>query len=597
MSYQLLKHPKKVGDKTHVYYSIAKAYWENGKNKKKVLVHLGKLADDDAFKIKQALRLSSGSKLELIDPEKIFCTESWSYLDLAVFQKLYRSLQLEKVIDPGRGDVELSKLLEILVLNRCCAPRSKLGVTRWYPSTALRFLVGVAPDAIQETRLYRSLPGIDRHQKNIEGHVFDREISPHLGRASCFFYDLTSSYFEGEGVEISAYNGHSKDHRPDRLQVVLGLLMDERGIPFSWDVFPGNQGDAPTLREQIDKFQERFKIKDAVLVFDRGFFSDSNLKKVEASENHYVTGLRAPQIKNLLEQLKPDWLENLSIDNVDEKIASRSDWKRLDENRYYYPAGVWNGRRTVLLFSPNRYKKTVSSRHERIAKFKKWLDIKNLHLQGIRKDATEDLIRQQVDKELKERELHTYIEYQLHETYNNNKVFVRRKNNPYPSQGHDRRVKSFQIIISKENNRNTLDGFFALVASSESKLEDEAIVEAYRQKYLIESAFREMKTVLKLRPWHVYKEEHIRAHYTICVLAYLLERKLDLLLEEKGVKNEGWTLSSLKEAMGQINLLEFEAGSKKVRSLKQIPKNLSSVLKKLGFNSVLHPRTGKQEQI
>ena len=152
-----------------------------------------------------------------------------------------------------------------------------------------------------------------------------------------------------------------------------------------------------------------------------------------------------------------------------------------------------------------------------------------------------------------------------------------------------RQVKSFQIVM-RENNRNELDGIFALITSPGSPLTASDMILAYREKYLIESAFREMKSILKLRPWFVYKDEHIRAHYTICVLAYLLEKILDLRLEEKALKAEGFTLGSIKEELKKYRLVEFALGEKHRRQvLQKIPDELGSVLKRLRLNTSLKP--------
>src|SRR5262249_18309820 len=151
-----------------------------------------------------------------------------------------------------------------------------------------------------------------------------------------------------------------------------------------------------------------------------------------------------------------------------------------------------------------------------------------------------EAIEKDVTDELKRRHLGPYVTCALHEYPTENLTFVRRKNNPHPSQGHSRKVRSFQIVV-KEHNRHPLDGVFALITSPKSPLGAQEMIHAYRQKYLIEAAFREMKSILKLRPWFVYKEEHVRAHYTICVLAYVLERLLDLRLEEHHLKDQGWT--------------------------------------------------------
>jgi transposase len=192
-----------------------------------------------------------------------------------------------------------------------------------------------------------------------------------------------------------------------------------------------------------------------------------------------------------------------------------------------------------------------------------------------------------VTAEISKRKLEGFVTTELHEYTTKNETFQKRKNNPYPSQGYMRKIRSFQVMV-KENNRNPLDGVFALITSPGSDQTPEEMMTAYRQKYLIESAFREMKSVLKLRPWFVYKMEHVRAHYTICVLAYALERLLDLLLEQHGAKADGWTLLKLKEELSRYRLIEISIGDQhKRKTLQRVPEELRILLKRLGLEKCL----------
>jgi transposase len=588
MALQLLEHSKKAGEKIYRYYSIAEPYREDGKNKKRVLAHLGSLPLEQVEKIRQTLRVHNDPGLQWMDPEAIECTGTWSYLELAVFHQLWLSLKLSKVISSSEADIELEKLLEILVLNRTSEPVSKSGIVRWYPTTALESILEVPVSLMNESRVYRSLPSIDSQQEKIENHLFQTLIAkkdPKL--QSLYFYDLTSSYFEGDGVEIAAFSEHSKDHRPDRLQVVLGLLINEEGLPFSWDIFKGNQGDAPTLVTQLKKFKKRFGVENALLVFDRGFLSHDNLERVEAEGYQYLTGLRAPAIKDLFLIHPQKWLSQINTETAEKTVLKEKKWKRFDETGFYSELGEINHRKTVLLFDTDRYKLAVLSRQKRIDSFKEWVGKHNLWLQEFKKDAAREAIQKDVDEQIQKRKLETYVSYELHEFKTENETFKRRKNNPFPSQGYMRKVSSLQIVVI-ENNHDQLDGVFALITSPKCKLTAEEMLLAYREKYLIEHAFREMKQALKLRPWFVYKMEHVRAHYTICVLAYLLEKILDLKLESSGLKNEGWTLGRLKEELSQTRLVEITlAGRDPRRKLQKVPAALSAVLKKLGLASAL----------
>jgi len=588
MALQLLEHSKKSGEKTYRYYSIAEPYREAGKNKKRVLAHLGVLELDQVAKIRQVLRIHNDPGTELIELSKLACTGSWEYLALSVFHELWMRTGLPSVIRPGTGDIELAKLLEILVLNRVVAPQAKSAIPRWYESTALSQILGIEPSALNESRIYRCLPGIDTHQEKLEQRLFEFTTSSLTsGSRALFFYDLTSSYFEGDEVALGAFSEHSKDHRPDRLQVVLGLLIGENGIPFSWDVFKGNQGDAPTLVTQLKKFKKRFGVEKALLVFDRGFLSHANLDAVEQAGYHYLTGLKAPQIELLIVVHPQPWIQELNTDTAEEVVSKAQGWKRYDETGFYCPLGTVNERKTILLFDVARYKLAVYSRQKRIDDFKLWAAKHNEWLSHFKKDAVREAIQNDVTTEIAKRKLGAFVTTELHEYMTENETFQRRKDNPYPSQGYMRKIRSFQIVV-KENNRNPLDGIFALITSPGSEQTSEEMMTAYRQKYLIESAFREMKSILKLRPWFVYKMEHVRAHYTICVLAYALERILDLLLEEHGAKGDGWTLPRLKEELSRYRLIEISVADRhKSKTLQRVPDELRALLKSLGLESCL----------
>ena len=93
------------------------------------------------------------------------------------------------------------------------------------------------------------------------------------------FYDLTSSYFEGDCCPLGK-QGYSRDHRPDRKQVVIGLLVTDEGLPICHQVYPGNTKDSNTLSDQISILKQRFSVKQCVLVVDRGLVTNDNLTEL-----------------------------------------------------------------------------------------------------------------------------------------------------------------------------------------------------------------------------------------------------------------------------------------------------------------------------
>jgi len=301
---------------------------------------------------------------------------------------------------------------------------------------------------------------------------------------------------------------------------------------------------------------------------------------------HYLTGLDAPQIDMLLTDQKQDWLKEIHAENAAERVEKEPGWKRFDESQFYYEVGIVNHRRTILMFDISRYRLSVHSRQKKIDGLKAWVHKHNEWLAAFKKDAQRRAIQSDVQTEIKRRHLSDYVDFELHEYVTENETFIRRKDNPFPSQGYRRKVRSFQVVV-RENNRERLDGVFALITSPKSPLDSEGMLMAYRQKYLIEAAFREMKSILKLRPWFVYKDAHVRAHYSICVLGYLLERMLDRSLEESGAKSDGWTLTRFKQALSNQRVVEFDIGPVQRRVLQRVPDDLAGVLKKIGLSAAL----------
>jgi hypothetical protein len=153
-------------------------------------------------RLRKSLRIHNQPSLQFIDPSTVRCSNTWNYLEVSVYHHLWCRVGINHIIEAGEGDVDLSKLLEILVLNRMTQASSKLGVTHWYPTTALDQILGIESEEVSESRLYRCLSFIEAHHKKIEKYIFKTIIKKSLNNESpkqlpLFFYDLTSSYFEG----------------------------------------------------------------------------------------------------------------------------------------------------------------------------------------------------------------------------------------------------------------------------------------------------------------------------------------------------------------------------------------------------------------
>lgn len=131
----------------------------------------------------------------------------------------------------------------------------------------------------------------------MEQHLFGQLTDLLNLEVDLVFYDTTSSYFEGDGPEELAEYGYSKDHRGDRKQVVIGLLMTKQGIPVAHQVFPGNLHDTKTFSLVIQDLKTRFQVDKVILVGDRGMVSETNLEEIRKLDMEYIVGVKLRKSK------------------------------------------------------------------------------------------------------------------------------------------------------------------------------------------------------------------------------------------------------------------------------------------------------------
>ena len=166
------------------------------------------------------------------------------FVGLELWKRLELDRFYEELVDGERADVEWSRVAAVLAINRLCEPTSELSIEeRWYPETALDDLLGIEEGKVNDTRLYRCLDRLIPHKKELEHHLKQRYGELFGAEFDVLLYDLTSSYVEGAaGRNPMMRRGYSRDHRRDCKQVVIALIVNEEGFPFSYETFDGNRG-------------------------------------------------------------------------------------------------------------------------------------------------------------------------------------------------------------------------------------------------------------------------------------------------------------------------------------------------------------------
>jgi hypothetical protein len=263
-------------------------------------------------------------------------------------------------------------------------------------------------------------------------------------------------------------------------------------------------------------------LKDISLVFDRGIVSETNLELVDSHELKYITALDKDQITQIPGVDLSVFLK-LNPENIKEQVLKSPQFKKYDLRLFYRELGAKGEKRYLLAINPSLFLEERKTREQKIKTFETFLRNKNEELKQTKRTRKYDSTRRAFEKELARLKIKKFFsELKLKEI----EVTTKQK----------RTIKSHQAEIEKKtskiNETALLDGVCAFVTNHIEKeqgkfsFDAERIISAYRDKTQIEDAFKNIKSFVKIRPFNVNTDEHVKAVYTICVFAYFLNRDL-----------------------------------------------------------------------
>jgi len=408
--------------------------------------------------------------------------------------------------------------LKAMIFHRLVEPGSKLECyERWL---AGQYLPGVTGRALSLHHFYRALETLAAIQERLEASLHERLVNLFNRDLSLVFFDMTSTYFEGEQCPL-AQLGYSRDHRPDCPQINLALLVDRDGLPIAHSVVAGNVLDQQTVLPILEAMRERFQIDRCVFVGDRGMLPESNQAEVQARGYHYLTGLclNKDRIATfLLQHALPGRLQfqrveaNLWVYDVPGPLGVAYEKERATKDKQAQSRAKTEGKpppkrpasepRFVAVYNPVRAR---SERQERRAKLRE-------KLQALRNLPTEIRSRRRV---LRGEEKLQAVRRSLGPQ---SKYFTLRLE--------DQDVITFTLNRDVVREVRRRDGLQLLVTdlTRESAAD---LARSYRMLVYLERAFREVKGFLRLRPVRHWSEQRVRGHVAVCVLGYFLERCLE----------------------------------------------------------------------
>jgi transposase len=572
--------------KKYKSYAIAESYREGKKVKKRNIWPIGKLTDQQAAQIKLILKVAKGQEQVLTQLKHIVVKDSKAYLDIAVVNELWNYWQLDQAFDYQISDSALSTPLvaKILTINRCTDPCSHYSVPKWAKQNALAQVLNTDLGALNDDKIYYELDKIHQNHFAIENYLFKQTYLKNSASYQYIDYDLSTSYFVGYTCRLSAF-GKGKIECRGRRQVLLGVLINNEGYPFKWDVFPGNTAEVKTLKQNINACKTRFKLSgtNVTLVFDRGIISDDNAQLIEDAKMKYISALDRNQIAGCGIDLNP--FKKISRDDLYPKPDG---FKKYDDQLYFYDHGVIDDKRFIVGFNPTLFVEDRKNRKEKIDYFEAYLKTENKDLKNAQRDRKRQATEGRVLNELKRLKIKKYYEQPiLHPIV----VKKRLKN------GTEKRIESFKVQVDKKTDiivaDKLLDGVCVFITNHIErqgrgfKVSPSKVIGAYRDKTKIEDVFKNVKSFLKIRPFFVNTEKHVKAVYTICILAYFLNKFLANQRKSAGEKDylNSKELYAPFKNIDFVTLFDPISGQSATKSV-ELPEETENVLEKIGMSHV-----------
>ena len=431
--------------------------------------------------------------------------------DVWLAWKLWQAVGLDRLLEQllpcGREDVPWSLMAAVLVIARLCEPSSELHIAEdWFRRTALGDLLGLPDEKVNDDRLYRALDRLLPHKAALEAHLKEQLGTLFGLEYDLLLYDITSTYFEGLAeANVLAKRGYSRDHRPDCLQVTIGLVVTRDGYPLGYEVFAGNRSDVTTVQEIVERMEDRYGREGRIWALDRGMVSQANLDWLRERGSRYIVGTPKSRLKQYERQL----LGGL--------------WTEVRDGLEVQTVPADDGDETFILCrSADRAAKERAMRErfeQRIAG-----GLEQIHRACQTRRCAVGVIERRVGRLL--------------------------GRNTRAAGLFDVRVTSgkngaAQLSWSKRSlavhSAAQREGCYLL----RSNVVDWTAAElwrAYMQLTDAEAAFRMQKDQLKLRPvWH-QTAERVQAHILVCFLAYVLRKTLEGWSQRAGLGRSTMTL-------------------------------------------------------
>ena len=436
-----------------------------------------------------------------------------------IFERLWQETGCQQVVAgllaQRAFEFPVERAVFLTVLHRLCATGSDRAAQRWKEDYHLG-----EGDAVELHQLYRAMAWLGEHLPANQQQGFSKlvprctkdviEEQLYARRRDLFselelvFFDTTSLYFEGEGGGTLGQYGFSKDHRPDLHQMIVGMVLDGDGRPICCELWPGNTADVTTLLAVVDRLRQRFRIRKACIVADRGMISKEVVEELEATGRPYILGARMRKQKEVRDQV------------------------------------LKGAGRFRVVYGPREQSTDPAP-----------LKVKEVSIQGRRYVVCVNAEQQEHDRQQRQ-QIVAALQEQLRrgdKSLVGNKGY--RRYLKVEGEGH------FVIDEAKLKAEARLDGTWVLRTNTELSAAEVAL--EYKKLWMVEQWFRSCKSLLETRPIYHHRDETIRGHVFCSFLALVLKQELQARLAARGHLFE-W--ADIMRDLERVQSVEVEQGGK-----------------------------------
>lgn len=531
--------------KSYVYAQLARSYRDGPTVRTQVLQNFGRVTEEQiealrAWLATNPLTFETRSVAEL---PKVRVLRSWLYGRVALGHFLWRDMGIHHALLEALAGVpskaRVARILELMVLNRLDDPTSKLGLLDWMAGSAAPFLVGLPVAEVHDNLFYRAMDRLWLRRDSLEQRLYERVVRPTTRPPTILYHDLTSCYYEGEGGPLARF-GYSRDHRADRPQITWGMVVTPEGLPITMQVYPGNTTDNTTVVAMRERLTEVFGIREGIYVGDRGMKTTDVLEDLHHHGFHYVLAEVNRNVEAILREAPKHKAVPVGESNVAREVFGE------------------DGRRFIVLLNGGRRRHELEVLERRVAQGR----------------AILEQLRKALAKGMK-RHHHTILR-QAHAA-----LEAKGLSDLFDLDWNEDTIQGLTAKLKERVARRKREaGWWVLTTDTELPIAE--VAQLYLGLGIIEQGWREIKSVLEVRPLHHRLDRRVEAHLLICMLAYLVQQILELRLKRAKVPMTG---PRAVEAFQNLVLNEMEIGRTGVRRqiVTELGKEHQAVLRGAGL--------------